>query len=132
MRGVIAVSDLKLGFIILLTGFVVVFAVLILLIAIIKVYSTLVYSLQHKNDKSSEKIKTEKKPVEVEAAKPAETVKQAEVSEDTVPGEIVAAIAAAIEVIFGQGAVKIKSIKKSSKRRSVWKSAGVAENTRSF
>ena len=50
----------------------------------------------------------------------------------TVPGEIVAAIAAAIDAVFGEGNVVVKSVKRASKRRSVWKSAGMAENTRSF
>ncbi len=131
-------ENLKLGLAILLTGIVIVFSVLVLLILIIKVYSTLVYNAQNRiSEKNSEKEKNEK--VETAKSEPAAEKAEAAVVEEepqeddgTVPGEIVAAIAAAIEVIFGEGSVKIKSIKKSSKRRSVWKSAGVAENTRSF
>ena len=52
--------------------------------------------------------------------------------DSAIPLEVIAAIAAAVEVVFGEGAVQIKSVKRSSKRRSAWKSAGVAENTRSF
>lgn len=132
-------ENLKIGLIILLTGIVIVFSVLVLLIGIIKLYSTIVSSVQNSiSDKKNKKEKNESEKVEV----PVPKVEQAVVEnaakteqpkdDDTVSGEIVAAIAAAIEVIFGEGAVKIKSIKKSSKRRSVWKSAGVAENTRSF
>ena len=128
-------ENLKIGFIILLTGIAIVFFVLILLIGIIKLYSTIVYNIQNSNKK--EKKEKSKKEAVVEAAPVVEkvTTEKAKPSDGTVPGEIVAAIAAAVEVIFGQGAVKIKSIKKSSKtskRRSAWKSAGVAENTRSF
>ena len=131
-------ENLKLGLIILLTGIVIVFSVLILLIGIIKLYASIVVSVQQAIDeKKNKKSEDESKKAEAAVAKP-EVVETAAaepeqaVDDGTVPGEIVAAIAAAIEVIFGEGNVKIKSIKKSSKRRSVWKSAGVAENTRSF
>ena len=134
------VDDLKLGLSILLTGIVIVFAVLILLIGVIKLYASIVVSVQKivdekktdripENENKNEEIAVKPEIVEkVEAAPPDQT----EEDDDTVPGEIVAAIAAAVEMIFGEGSVKIKSIRKSSKRRSVWKSAGVAENTRSF
>lgn len=125
-------ENLKLGFIILLTGVLVVFAVLVLLIGIIKLYSTIVYNVQNKGNKKDKSeqtaVKTESKPVVEEASAQPETQED----DGTVPGEIIAVIAAAVEAIFGQGAVKIKSVRKSSKRRSAWKSAGVAENTRSF
>lgn len=131
-------ENLKVGLIILLTGIVVVFAVLILLIVVIKLYSSIVYNAQNKKNKKdenkTEKAETDSKPVEL-AVKPESksvSVENAPPSDGTIPGEIVAAIAAAVEVIFGQGAVSIKSVKKTSKRRSAWKSAGVAENTRSF
>lgn len=129
-------ENLEIGFIILLTGIVVVFSVLVLLIGIIKLYSTIVYNAQNnaknKKNKNVKNEKTESEAVSLPEPVKAETAVEKEPSDGTVPGEVVAAIAAAIEVIFGQGAVKIKSIKKSSKRRSAWKSAGVAENTRSF
>ena len=130
-------ENLKLGLIILLTGIVIVFTVLILLIGVIKLYSSLVVSIQQTIDEKKHK-KAEDESKKAEAAvepKIVETVAaepEQPVDDGTVPGEIVAAIAAAVEVIFGEGSIKIKSIKKSSKRRSVWKSAGVAENTRSF
>ena len=130
-------ENLKLGLIILLTGIVIVFTVLILLIGIIKLYSSLVVKIQQYVDEKKHK-EAEDESKKVEAAVEPEVVETAAaepeqpVDDGTVPGEIVAAIAAAVEMIFGEGSVKIKSIKKSSKRRSVWKSAGVAENTRSF
>ncbi len=131
-------GNLELGLSILLTGIVIVFTVLILLIGIIKLYASIVVSVQQIIDeKKHKKLENESKKAE-EAVEPeiveqaAAEPEQAEEDDGTVPGEIVAAIAAAIEMIFGEGNVKIKSVKKSSKRRSVWKSAGVAENTRSF
>ena len=128
-------DNLKIGFIILLTGIVIVFFVLILLIGIIKLYSTIVYNIQNSNKKEKKEKSKKETVVEVAPAVEKATAEKAKPNDGSVPGEIVAAIAAAVEVIFGQGAVKIKSIKKSSKtskRRSAWKSAGVAENTRSF
>lgn len=128
-------ENLELGFIILLTGIVVVFAVLVLLIAIIKLYSTIVYNVQNRGDKKNGKddsistVKTEPSAVKSNTVEKSEPVRE---TDGSIPGEIIAAIAAAVEVIFGQGNVKITSVKRSAKRRSAWKSAGMAENTRSF
>lgn len=131
-------GNMKLGLIILLTGIVVVFSVLVLLIIIIKVYSTVVSNAQN----SIEAKRVEKQAVKEAAVKeeaPAPVVETAAEKEDdgTIPGEIIAAIAAAVEVIFGEGAVTVTSVRKAkvqrtSKRRSAWKAAGMAENTRAF
>ncbi len=124
---------MKLGLIILLTGILVVFAILLLLIGIIKLYGTIVYSAQNKKNNKAKK--EEEPAVKAEPAVETAAAEQSEaLQEDSsdVPGEIIAVIAAAVEAVFGQGAVKIKSVKKTSKRRSAWKSAGMAENTRSF
>ncbi|MBQ2347236.1 MAG: OadG family protein [Clostridia bacterium] len=131
-------DNLKLGFIILLTGIVIVFAVLILLICIIFVYGDIVSSIQNsiekkKKEKEKEQAEKENEPVvQIAAEEPKEKAEASEVDEEEIPLDVVAAIAAAVDYIFGQGSVKIKSVKRSSKRRSAWKSAGVAENTRSF
>lgn len=124
---------MKLGLIILLTGILVVFAILLLLIGVIKLYGTIVYSAQNKKNNKAKK--AEEPAVKAEpAVETAAAEKSEALQEDSsdVPGEIIAVIAAAVEAVFGQGAVKIKSVKKTSKRRSAWKSAGMAENTRSF
>ncbi len=133
-------DNIGLGLIILLTGIVIVFTVLILLIGIIKLYSTAVVTIQNtiserksrKADDESQKSAPAAESQTTETIEAEQTVSDSIEDDAAVPGEIVAAIAAAIEVIFGEGTVKIKSIKKSSKRRSAWKSAGMAENTRSF
>ena len=129
---------MKLGLIILLTGIVVVFSVLVLLIIIIKVYSTVVSNAQNSIEaKRVEKQAVKEAAVQEEA--PAPVVETAAEKEDdgTIPGEIIAAIAAAVEVIFGEGAVAVTSVRKAkvqrtSKRHSAWKAAGMAENTRAF
>ncbi len=132
-------ENLELSLSILLTGIVIVFSVLILLIGVIKLYASIVVSVQKIIDEKKEDRIAENENKKTEAAVKPEVVEkvevepeQAEDDDDTIPGEIVAAIAAAVEMIFGEGTVTVKSIKKSSKRRSVWKSAGVAENTRAF
>ena len=144
-------DNLKLSLVILLTGIVVVFTVLVLLIVIIKLYSTAVSSAQTtieaKKIEKSEKLKaTEKSEVEkdksaTEQTQTSEQVEQAAaqpVDDGSIPGEIIAVIAAAVDTIFGEGAVTVQSIKKakpqqaSSRRKSAWRSAGIAENTRAF
>ncbi len=128
-------GNLKLGLIILLTGIVVVFSVLVLLILIIKLYSTIVSNAQNSiESKKVEKAKIESKPEE--KAHAVETAKE-KLDDGTIPGEVIAAIAAAVEVIFGEGGAVVTSVKrarpqKTSGRRSAWKAAGMAENTRAF
>ena len=146
------VENVELGLNILLTGIVIVFSVLVLLICVIKLYSLIVVSIQNsvekrsssKADKALQKkekaeipeVSKKQAPSSVIKPSPAEKKQPSKPADDgTIPGEIVAAIAAAVEVVFGEQPVAIKSIKKSSqtsKRHSVWKSAGMAENTRSF
>ena len=141
-------GNLKLGLIILLTGIVVVFSVLVLLILIIKAYSTAVSNAQSriealKTDKAEKTVKPDKqekpKPAEqIEAAASDEVKQELESAADgAIPAEIIAVIAAAVDTIFGEGSAVVTSIKRTdtqrpSKRRSAWKAAGMAENTRAF
>ena len=118
---------------VVLTGFVVVFAVLILLIAIIKIYSTIVSKAQSagKNKKKKEIIKTETAPAatDVKQAAPA----PAPSVQDGVSEEVVAVISAAVATMYGSPeTARIKSIKKSSGGRSAWANAGLLDNTRPF
>ena len=131
-------ENLKLGFIILLAGIVTVFCVLILLIGIIKLYSELVVTIQNtfkkKFAKKKKRTVTREELESVTEIEPAAVTEAAVAAADEgeIPLEIIAAIAAAVEAVFGEGNVRVKSVKRSSKRRSAWKSAGMAENTRSF
>ena len=115
----------------LLTGFVVVFAVLILLIVIIAIYGKIVYSAQNKTAKKRKekqeavnKAATEVKP----SVTPAKTTTVSGISD-----EIVAVIAAAVDSTYGVGNARITGIKKSvSAGRPAWGQAGVLDNTRPF
>ncbi|MGN1132425.1 MAG: OadG family transporter subunit [Ruminococcus sp.] len=113
----------------LLTGFVVVFAVLILLILIISIYGKICYTVQNSSkEKKAKKEKAEKQ----EAPAPVKTA-PAPSSVSGISDEIVAVIAAAVDSTYGVGNAKIKSIKKSpSVGRPVWGQAGVLDNTRPF
>lgn len=115
---------------VVLTGFVVVFAMLILLIFIIKIYSAIVQKAQSagSNSKKGKKNKDEKP-----AAAPAPVV-TASAATDGISDEVVAVISAAVATMYGSSEkARIKSIKKSSDGgRSAWAKAGVLDNTRPF
>lgn len=86
---------------VVLTGFVVVFAMLILLIFIIKIYSAIVQKAQSagSNSKKGKKNKDEK-PAEKPAAAPAPVV-TASAATDGISDEVVAVISAAVATMYG-------------------------------
>ena len=114
---------------VLLTGFVVVFAVLLLLIGIIKLYGTIVYRIQ-----TGQKEKSKKKEPVIEVTAPAVTVPAAviEAGESVDDGELIAVISAAVYAMYSDKKVKIKSIKKANGKSAAWKNAGLADNIRPF
>ncbi len=118
---------------VILTGFVVVFAVLLLLIIIIKIYSAIVNKAQSTGFKVKKKVETPGKPEKTVTK--AEHVKEQPVQTQTdgIPGEVIAVISAAVATMYGgKDKVRIKSVKKSGSKRSAWANAGVIENTRPF
>ena len=118
---------------VILTGFVVVFAVLLLLIIIIKIYSAIVNKAQSTGFKAKKKVETPGKPEE--SVTKAEPVKEQPVQTQTdgIPEEVIAVISAAVATMYGgKDKVRIKSVKKSGSKRSAWANAGVIENTRPF
>lgn len=116
---------------VILTGFVVVFAVLILLIIIIKIYSSVLQKAQGGKKKKDSKNSSNETKAQSNSA-PVAVSKQA-VASDTVPEEVVAVISAAVSTIYGSpNKARIKSISKSSQGRSAWANAGVLNNTRPF
>lgn len=127
-EGLSFVEKLTTSAMVILTGFVIVFAVLILLIIIIKIYSTIVYNAQNRSKEKKQKAQ-EVAVVESEVTQPiAEPV-----TNDGVPEEVIAVISAAVATMYGsKEKVRIKSIKKSSGGRSAWANAGILDNTRPF
>ena len=119
---------------VVLTGFVVVFAMLILLIFIIKIYSAIVQKAQNAGSNSKKgKDKKDEKSAEKPVATPAPAV-TASTATDGISDEVVAVISAAVATMYGSSEkARIKSIKKSSDGgRSAWAKAGVLDNTRPF
>lgn len=119
---------------VVLTGFVVVFAMLILLIFIIKIYSAIVQKAQSAGSNSKKgKDKKDEKTAEKPVATPAPAV-TASTATDGISDEVVAVISAAVATMYGSSEkARIKSIKKSSDGgRSAWAKAGVLDNTRPF
>ena len=113
---------------VVLTGFVVVFAMLILLIFIIKIYGAIIQKAQDAGKKSKEAETVAETPAPVVAAPVAPA------QADGVSDEVVAVISAAVATMYGSSEkARIKSIKKSSDGgRSAWAKAGVLDNTRPF
>ncbi len=110
---------------VILTGFVVVFSVLLLLIGVIKLYSLIVGKAQSIGSKRT--VKSDAPAVQRET-EPEENTP----AEEGIPEEVVAVIAAAVATMYGgRGRAKIKSIKRAG-GRSAWANAGVLDNTRPF
>lgn len=121
---------------VVLTGFVVVFAMLLLLILIIKIYSGIVSAAQNSAKKKKEAKSA--KSAEIKAQKPVSEAPKATVAATAatdnggISDEIVAVISAAVATMYGSSEkVRIKSIKKSG-GRSAWANAGILDNTRPF
>ena len=102
--------------------------ILLILIGVIKLYGTIVYSIQHKEKKPKEIKKTEEIVEIPEIAK----VESVEVFENSLSGEMIAVIAAAVDSMYGPGKAKIRAIKKTGSRKNAWRSAGIADNTSPF
>lgn len=121
---------------VILTGFVVVFAVLLLLILIIKIYSAIVGKAQNVSSKRAEKkvkVKEGELKLSNTPARPLPAASPAPAVEDGISEEVVAVISAAVYTMYGSsGKARIKSIKKSDGKRPAWANAGILENTRPF
>ena len=120
---------------ILITGFVVVFSVLLLLIGLIKLYGTIVSkaleSAENKKKQQLAAVKTEN----TSSVKPEITETSGDVSqlnENGLNDELIAVIAAAVAAVYGEGTVRVKSIKRVPQSRPVWSTAGMLDNTRPF
>ena len=116
---------------VVLTSITLVFAMLVALCLIITVEGKLFDALNNKkNPKPAPK--KESKPAAAPAAKPAAPAPK---TEGGIPGEIIAAISAAVATDMGGNAV-IRGIKRIPKnggsRRGAWGDAGVQEHTTPF
>ncbi|MBQ7504206.1 MAG: OadG family protein [Ruminococcus sp.] len=121
----------------LLTGFVIVFGVLFLLIFIIWLYGTIVSNAQNKaaQRKAEKELKKQKEIIAEEKAKTNAkpvVVNQPGKYETGVSDEVIAVISAAVYTMYGsKQKVKIKSIKRQ-RTQSAWARAGILENNQPF
>ena len=121
--------------VLLLGGFVVVFAMLILLILIVTVYGRVVSSVQksvaEKKAKEQAAIQSEEQAVGTVADVSASAEEISEIGDGEISGEIIAVIAAAVDAVYGEKPHRVKSVRRSN-HRSAWGRAGIVENTRPF
>lgn len=110
---------------VILTGLIVVFAVLILLTFLIWLFGKIVSSFTNDSKKKAEPAKTSEKPVTV--------VKSGTVS-GGISNEILAVIAAAVASLSEEEGKRyvVRGVKRVSSGRPVWSTAGLLENTRPF
>lgn len=116
----------------LLAGIVIVFFVLILLIVIITIYGKIVQTAQNASKKKKEAKKALQESEKPKAAPVVSAAKALPEANGKIPGEIIAVIAAAVDSLYGEKPVKIKSIKRSKSSGSAWRNAGLWENTKPF
>ncbi len=124
-------SIFSIGLNVTVTGLVIVFMGLILLVIVISVFSKIFHRKTKKIKKfASDAARRKTENVEVSPALPEET----NPAEDDIRNEeIIAVIAAAASVYDGSGKKPvIKSVKRSETGRSVWATAGLIDNTRAF
>ena len=118
--------DLGFDVVVTITGIVLVFLILILLMAIITLEGKIFDSMNAKK-------KAAKEAAKAPAAKPAAPVQQAAAApapqvEEGIPGDVVAAIMAAIHAM-GNGKYTLKAVRRS---KNGWGNAGVNDTTAPF
>ena len=122
-------DNFTLSITILLTGFAVVFAVLLILIGIIKGYGTIIFKIQNRSREKKANRNADLPKVEREdLPAPAVIVEASDGTDD----ELIAVISAAVYAMYSSSDVRIKSIRKAPTRGSAWRSAGLSDNVRPF
>lgn len=117
-------------FIVVVTGLVVVFLGLVLLILFVWLMGKIFGQINKvKDNKKKAAAAPASEKTEVKAAAPA-----APVVEDGISDEVVAVITAAVAAVMGTGCT-VKSVKKAAaktSRRTAWGAQGISESTRAF
>lgn len=123
---------------VVISGFSIVFGVLLVLILIFYAFGAIVSKSVNASKKGKKKGKSDESKASAPAITPAPKsvakASPAPVADNGVTGEVVAAITAAIAMSEGEGKTfTIRSIKKKSvSGRNPWASAAVADNTKPF
>ncbi len=121
--------DWNLALSVILSGIVIVFIALVILIIAVLLVGKIMTSVQGKETPNKTQ-KNEKKEVTTKAVpNPPQLMKV----EQGIPGEVVAAISAAVASMMGGSSnYSIKSVKRAREARPVWSLAGMMENTKPF
>lgn len=112
---------------VLITGIVVVFAVLLLLILLIKLYSTIVYKAQNRAPKAPKGGNDSVAKSTVQDGGTAMAIAQPQGLTD----ELIAVITAAAVACMGNSNIRVTGIRKRN-QRSEWSDAGVRESVQPF
>lgn len=125
-------SNIQLSLVVLITGLVIVFAVLVGLVLIVRGYGAAIRSLQNRAEpKASDRAEPEKTVSLSTAQTVVPAAETAAAQEGAIPEEVVAAIAAAVYSMFPSG--KVTSIRRAAAPgRSAWGMAGLLEGTHPF
>lgn len=117
---------------VVLTGLVVIFVVLVLLVYLVKGYGAMVGKLEKKMQNRQPEVREEQEKAEI--IHPSEPAVQPEpYVERGIPGEVVAAISAAVYCLYGEAPRSVISVRRArTAGRSSWEMAGLLENTRPF
>lgn len=116
-------------FIVVVTGLVVVFLGLVLLILFVWLMGKIFGQINKAKDNKKKAAAPVAEKTEVKATAPV-----APVVEDGISDEVVAVITAAVAAVMGTGCA-IKSVKKAAaktSRRTAWGAQGISESTRAF
>lgn len=128
-------STFELALNVTITGLVLVFAMLLLLVAILILFGKISVAIQNAADKKAAKLREEALSAMAASDSDEEKTVATVVSDnDGLSEEVVAVISAAISTMYMGSGKKpvIKAIKKSAGRRSAWANAGISDNTRAF
>lgn len=129
--------DWMFAFTVVVTGILVVFMALVVLIALIYAMSWVISLFTGKNGSGSGKPVAPAKNPPAPKAAPKANVKAAMQVEDGIGDEVIAVISAAIAALMSAegvpaGSYAVKSVRKVREARPVWAMAGMHQNTKPF
>jgi len=123
-------QQVQLSLTVMLTGLVIVFVMLVILTFIIKGYGAAVSKIQKKFEAQKDVTAATHVPALSDSVP---SPKALPVAETGIPAEVVAAISAAVYMMYGTSAGTVTSIRRAVQpNRSAWSMAGLLENTRPF
>ena len=117
--------------VVVITGILLVFGVLILLYLIIAFEGDIFTAIDNRKN-AARKAKSAPTPPPAPKAPPVAKAQPAPKVQAGIPGEVIAAIAAAVACMEGGKKFAIRSVKRAKKGRNAWSSAGVMSNTEPF